>query len=92
MAKWGEGDPRWLVESREDGSNVNRWHWEEINKLTWARSKLTELLIGYEHQNGTCKITKLKDISGDVCTFLTIILKFTIIHILLGLCLSKERK
>jgi hypothetical protein len=27
MAKWGEGDPRWLVESREDGKNVNGWHW-----------------------------------------------------------------
>lgn len=23
MAKWGEGDPRWLVQNRDDGKNVN---------------------------------------------------------------------
>eukprot|EP00976_Prorocentrum_cordatum_P032330 657303-Prorocentrum_minimum.AAC.4 len=27
MAKWGEGDPRWKVEERTDGCNVNGWHW-----------------------------------------------------------------
>ena len=27
MAKWGEGDPRWIVEHRDDGKNVNNWHW-----------------------------------------------------------------
>ncbi|KAH0521481.1 Activator of 90 kDa heat shock protein ATPase-like protein 2 [Microtus ochrogaster] len=27
MAKWGQGDPRWIVEEREDGTNVNNWHW-----------------------------------------------------------------
>ena len=27
MAKWGEGDPRWIVEERPDGTNVNNWHW-----------------------------------------------------------------
>ena len=27
MAKWGEGDPRWIVEDRTDGKNVNNWHW-----------------------------------------------------------------
>jgi hypothetical protein len=27
MAKWGEGDPRWIVEEREDAKNVNNWHW-----------------------------------------------------------------
>ncbi|VFV33432.1 Hypothetical predicted protein [Lynx pardinus] len=26
MAKWGQGDPRWIVEEREDGTNVNNWH------------------------------------------------------------------
>lgn len=29
MAKWGEGDPRWIVEERPDGTNVNNWHWYE---------------------------------------------------------------
>ena len=27
MAKWGEGDPRWIVEEREDGTNADNWHW-----------------------------------------------------------------
>jgi hypothetical protein len=25
MAVWGAGDPRWLVENRDDGKNVNSW-------------------------------------------------------------------
>ena len=29
MAKWGEGDPRWIVEDRPDATNVNNWHWYE---------------------------------------------------------------
>lgn len=32
MAKVGEGDPRWIVTGREDGKNVNNWHWYVINK------------------------------------------------------------
>lgn len=27
MAKFGELDPRWIVEVRPDGTNVNNWHW-----------------------------------------------------------------
>ena len=27
MAKIGEGDPRWIVSERQDGRNVNQWHW-----------------------------------------------------------------
>jgi hypothetical protein len=27
MAKIGETDPRWIVQKREDGKNVNAWHW-----------------------------------------------------------------
>ena len=29
MAKWGEVDPRWIVEERPDATNVNNWHWYE---------------------------------------------------------------
>ena len=32
MAKWGEGDPRWIVEERSDSHNVNNWHWKEVGK------------------------------------------------------------
>ena len=34
MAKWGEGDPRWIVEERQDSHNVNNWHWKEVGKST----------------------------------------------------------
>jgi len=27
MAEFGKGDPRWIVNEREDGRNVNAWHW-----------------------------------------------------------------
>ena len=33
MAKWGEGDPRWIVEERDDGTNVNNWHWQVLSKF-----------------------------------------------------------
>jgi len=40
MAKWGEGDPRWIVEERPDATNVNNWHWTEKNADSWSKSKL----------------------------------------------------
>ncbi|KAA3472922.1 signal peptidase complex catalytic subunit SEC11A [Gossypium australe] len=27
MAKYGEGDKRWIVEERPGGANVHNWHW-----------------------------------------------------------------
>eukprot|EP00210_Caulerpa_lentillifera_P008990 g8580.t1 len=50
MARWGEGDPRWLVENRNDGRNVNQWHWEEFNKIDWAKNRLSELLVGFSNE------------------------------------------
>jgi len=43
MAKWGEGDPRWIVEERPDATNVNNWHWTEKNADQWSKDKLKEL-------------------------------------------------
>jgi len=43
MAKWGEGDPRWIVEERPDATNVNNWHWTEKNADNWSKKKLNEL-------------------------------------------------
>ena len=40
MAKWGEGDPRWIVEERPDATNVNNWHWTEKNADQWSKNKL----------------------------------------------------
>lgn len=31
MALWGKGDERWIVSERDDGTNVNSWHWDERN-------------------------------------------------------------
>ncbi|KAF9597244.1 hypothetical protein IFM89_016385 [Coptis chinensis] len=44
MAKYGEGDKRWIVEERPDGANVHNWHWSETNCLEWSRQLLTKLL------------------------------------------------
>lgn len=44
MAKYGEGDKRWIVEDRPDGANVHNWHWAETDCLEWSRSLLTKLL------------------------------------------------
>lgn len=44
MAKWGEGDPRWIVEERPDATNVNNWHWTEKNADQWSKKKLQQLL------------------------------------------------
>jgi len=46
MAKWGEGDPRWIVEQRPDATNVNNWHWSEKNADKWSKAKLRSLLDG----------------------------------------------
>jgi len=43
MAKWGEGDPRWIVEERPDATNVNNWHWTEKNADAWSKAKIKEL-------------------------------------------------
>ncbi|CAL9042990.1 uncharacterized protein LOC135623719 [Musa acuminata AAA Group] len=46
MAKFGEGDKRWIVEERVDGTNVHNWHWAERNCIEWSRSFLSSLLSG----------------------------------------------
>jgi activator of HSP90 ATPase len=44
MAKYGEGDKRWIVEDRPDGANVHNWHWSETDCLEWSRNLLSKLL------------------------------------------------
>lgn len=48
MAKWGEGDPRWIVEERPDATNVNNWHWTEKNATPWSKERLTQLFIDFK--------------------------------------------
>ena len=43
MAKTGEGDARWIVSERKDGTNVNGWHWQETDVLPWAKQKIAKI-------------------------------------------------
>ena len=54
MARWGEGDERWIVQERDDGANVNGWHWQEKNCMGWGRERIAELLtaVTFDLPNG----------------------------------------
>ncbi|XP_004249183.1 uncharacterized protein [Solanum lycopersicum] len=67
MARLGEGDKRWIVEDRPDGTNVHNWHWAETDCLHWSRNFLTNLLANKTLVDGegnlkirTKKIEKLE--------------------------------
>jgi len=57
MAKVGEGDPRWIVANREDGTNVNQWHWTESDYTLWAKNRLKELVENIVVETPTINIT-----------------------------------
>lgn len=67
MAKWDQRDPRWIVEVRPDGTNVNNWHWVEKNATTWSKNKITELLCGLVIQDDEyfCEITEVTKLEGE---------------------------
>ncbi|CAL8392208.1 activator of 90 kDa heat shock protein ATPase homolog 1 [Gadus morhua] len=67
MAKWGEGDPRWIVEERSDATNVNNWHWTERDVTAWSTDKLTELLVGcrVERDGASCRLTDVTKLEGE---------------------------
>lgn len=68
MAKWGEGDPRWIVEERPDATNVNNWHWTEKNADQWSKNKLKELftdLIIEDTKVGNVVIEELDKCDGE---------------------------
>ncbi|XP_063040039.1 activator of 90 kDa heat shock protein ATPase homolog 1-like [Engraulis encrasicolus] len=67
MAKWGEGDPRWIVEERADATNVNNWHWTERDATSWSSEKLKELLLGLrvEGEQGSCEVTEVSKVEGE---------------------------
>nr|XP_039274620.1 activator of 90 kDa heat shock protein ATPase homolog 1-like [Styela clava] len=62
MAKWGEGDPRWIVEERADAHNVNNWHWRESDATQWSKNKFKELLDGMligDESVGSCTLSNI---------------------------------
>lgn len=67
MAKWGEGDPRWIVEERADATNVNNWHWSEKNATHWSKDRLKQLLVPVEIEDGSTVITleSFKKLEGE---------------------------
>ena len=68
MAKWGEGDPRWIVEERADAHNVNNWHWTERDASDWSKKKLSELLKNLsvtDNNVGSCTIQEITSCSGE---------------------------
>eukprot|EP00008_Paramoeba_atlantica_P002748 CAMPEP_0201484130 /NCGR_PEP_ID=MMETSP0151_2-20130828/8331_1 /ASSEMBLY_ACC=CAM_ASM_000257 /TAXON_ID=200890 /ORGANISM="Paramoeba atlantica, Strain 621/1 / CCAP 1560/9" /LENGTH=337 /DNA_ID=CAMNT_0047867647 /DNA_START=39 /DNA_END=1052 /DNA_ORIENTATION=+ len=70
MAKWGEGDPRWEVEEREDGRNLNDWHWVEKSIVPWAEKELKKRfasLVIYDGPLGLFTFDGLKKLDGTIC-------------------------
>ncbi|XP_043776338.1 activator of 90 kDa heat shock protein ATPase homolog 1 isoform X2 [Cervus elaphus] len=67
MAKWGEGDPRWIVEERADATNVNNWHWTERDASNWSTDKLKTLFLAVRVQNeeGKCEVTEVSKLDGE---------------------------
>ncbi|XP_044292081.1 activator of 90 kDa heat shock protein ATPase homolog 1 [Varanus komodoensis] len=67
MAKWGEGDPRWIVEQRADATNVNNWHWTERDASNWSSEKLKTLFLAIRAENaeGTCEVTEVTKLDGE---------------------------
>jgi len=68
MAKWGEGDPRWIVEERPDATNVNNWHWTEKNADTWSKKKLEELFVNQVIESpsvGSVVIEEIEKCDGE---------------------------
>ncbi|XP_039597530.1 activator of 90 kDa heat shock protein ATPase homolog 1a [Polypterus senegalus] len=67
MAKWGEGDPRWIVEERADATNVNNWHWTERDATNWSSDKIKELLLAVQvqNENGRCEVTEVGKVEGE---------------------------
>lgn len=68
MAKYGEGDSRWIVSERNDGRNVGSWHWEERNATQWSRERLHELfenkqLVQTDSLSVVC--TGVSSLTGD---------------------------
>ncbi|CAM0911392.1 unnamed protein product [Alopecurus aequalis] len=69
MAKFGEGDARWIVQERADGANVHNWHWAERDCLEWSRARLSALLAGVPVLSGegglTLRTTTLDKLDGE---------------------------
>lgn len=67
MAKWGEGDPRWIVEERPDATNVNNWHWTEKNATLWSKDRIKQLFSNFliEQDGIVCQVDSIDKCNGE---------------------------
>ena len=68
MAKLGEGDERWIVNERDDGANVNNWHWQEKDAFAWSKDRLGDLLrVAVPDDDGVVglKTTGVTSLTGE---------------------------
>eukprot|EP00871_Galdieria_phlegrea_P001915 jgi/Galph1/2724/GphlegSOOS_G1423.1 len=72
MARLGQGDKRWIVQDREDGTNVNHWHWDEHDVTSWSCSRLKELLTSRTRsvgENLLFQVTSVDDVKGEATVY-----------------------
>lgn len=67
MAKWGEGDPRWIVEERPDAVNVNNWHWTEKNATPWSKERIRALFTDFAMDEAPiqCRVASITTVDGE---------------------------
>lgn len=68
MAKWGEGDPRWIVEERPDATNVNNWHWTEKNATPWSKERISALFKQFPIKHDSkvnCSVIQADKVEGE---------------------------
>ncbi|KAK5771853.1 hypothetical protein PVK06_048104 [Gossypium arboreum] len=69
MAKYGEGDKRWIVEERLDDANIYNWHWAETDCLSWSKmfftKSLSDLTILDGQGNLCIKTKKVKKVDDE---------------------------
>ncbi len=54
---------------RQDASNVNNWHWSEVDLLPWCKERLEKVVVGVAGQGipdkGWVKVTKMEKCDGE---------------------------
>ena len=65
----GEGDSRWIVQERDDGVNVNGWHWQERNMMGWGKDRMSQLLTAITFElpgsEGAARVVEISKFEGD---------------------------
>lgn len=55
------------MEPRQDGTNVNGWHWQDKNRFAWAKDRLEQALPELPPaEMGNVRISKVTDVVGEV--------------------------